>query len=153
MNFSWLFSGQFSLFVDFTLVAYLNISYGRLVWNGYFSWDMKHAVSSKWLANPSWGHSHFPHEFQRSYEYLMQRQLSYEYLMQLSIIHCATFEWVTRALTIIGSQPSYIPSVKWPLLRNETALIMGCNFSSHTKRSMFWISSKIKFDPIWLSID
>ena len=31
---------------------------------------MKHAMSTKWLANPNRGHSHFPHDFWSSYEYL-----------------------------------------------------------------------------------
>ena len=31
---------------------------------------MKHAICRRWLANPNWCHSFFPHNFWSSYEYL-----------------------------------------------------------------------------------
>ena len=35
---------------------------------------MKYANSPRWLANPNKGCSHFPHNFQSSYEYLIHCQ-------------------------------------------------------------------------------
>ena len=35
---------------------------------------MKHSISTKWLANLKKGLSHFPHDFWRLYEYLMNNQ-------------------------------------------------------------------------------
>jgi hypothetical protein len=31
---------------------------------------MKHAISMKWVAHPNRGYSHFPHDFESSYEFL-----------------------------------------------------------------------------------
>ena len=56
------------------------LQYGRRVLNGYFfqlahlSWDMKHMISLRWLANPKRGPSHFPYNFWSSYEYLIHYQ-------------------------------------------------------------------------------
>ena len=30
-------------------------------WLVYSSWDMKHAITTRWLANPNWSRTHFPH--------------------------------------------------------------------------------------------
>ena len=35
---------------------------------------MKHALHARRLENPNQGHSHFPHHFQSSYEYLLHYQ-------------------------------------------------------------------------------
>ena len=48
------------------------------------SWDtdMKHIVviSTRWLANPHWGGSHFPHSFHSSYEYLIHFQSQHSHV-------------------------------------------------------------------------
>ena len=35
---------------------------------------MKQAISMRWLADPNQGHSHFPHDFQSSYDNLIHYQ-------------------------------------------------------------------------------
>jgi hypothetical protein len=40
----------------------------------HFSWDIKHVVGTRWLANPNQGYSHFFHNFQSSYECLIHYQ-------------------------------------------------------------------------------
>jgi hypothetical protein len=40
----------------------------------HFSYDMKRTISTKWLAIPNRGHSHFPQNFGTSYEYLNHHQ-------------------------------------------------------------------------------
>ena len=36
--------------------------------------DMRHTISTRWLANPCQGCNHFPHDFQSPYEYLIHNQ-------------------------------------------------------------------------------
>ncbi len=51
---------------------------------------MEHAISTRWLANPNQGHSHFPHDYRCSYAYLIQYQgedsHSHQILVQFSPI-------------------------------------------------------------------
>ena len=50
------FSFSFPLFFPFQLA--------------HSSYDVKHAIPMKWLANPNRGCSHFPHDIRSLYEYL-----------------------------------------------------------------------------------
>ena len=45
---------------------------------------MKHVLSTTWLANWSQGHSHFRHNFQRSYEYLIHYHQQWRFLCSLN---------------------------------------------------------------------
>ena len=72
-----------------SLLALKNIPLRRTLWcftltlfdgwplNGHFfrlaqfSYDMKHANTTRWLANPNWGHDRFSHMFWSSYEHLI----------------------------------------------------------------------------------
>ena len=40
----------------------------------HFSWDMKHASITEWLADSNWAHSCFTHNPRSSYEYLLLQQ-------------------------------------------------------------------------------
>ena len=40
----------------------------------HFSFDIKYLISTRWLANPNWGCSHFPQIPWSSYDYLIRHQ-------------------------------------------------------------------------------
>ena len=49
----------------------------------HFSWNMKHTISMRWLANPHEGLGHFPHEFWSSNEHLIKYQSEYSHAHQM----------------------------------------------------------------------
>ena len=72
------------------------VNQGSRVLNGrfqlflHFLYDVKFAISARWLANPNYTRSQFPHDFWSSYEYVSHCQIedSLSYLMtpQASLI-------------------------------------------------------------------
>ena len=59
----------------------------------------KCAISTRWLAHPSWGHRHFSHNFWSSYEYLIHYRSDMALLSWWVVFNCLDFRFEFEALT------------------------------------------------------